>query len=75
MKVTFREERCKGCSLCVTVCPQEIIKLSEKVNKRGYQPAEVVDQEACTSCSACAIICPDAVITIKRPERKKRKAS
>ena len=24
-KVTFREERCKGCGLCIEVCPKKII--------------------------------------------------
>ena len=24
-KVTFREERCKGCGLCVGACPKKIV--------------------------------------------------
>ncbi|MBO5066870.1 MAG: 4Fe-4S binding protein, partial [Clostridia bacterium] len=36
-KVTFDEERCKGCGLCETVCPKQIITLAkEKINVKGY---------------------------------------
>ncbi len=69
-RVDFEEERCKGCGLCVNECPQHIIKLSDRINKKGYRPAEVTDQEACTSCAACARICPDGVISVYRPDRK-----
>ena len=34
-KVTFDVERCKGCGLCETVCPKQIIALSkEKINAK-----------------------------------------
>ena len=34
-KVTFEVERCKGCGLCETVCPKQIIALSKEKIK-GY---------------------------------------
>ena len=47
-KVTFDEERCKGCGLCVTACPVKIISLAEeKINSKGYHPAEVKETEKC----------------------------
>ncbi|MCD8511485.1 MAG: 4Fe-4S binding protein [Bacillus sp. (in: Bacteria)] len=75
MRVQFYEDHCKGCSLCITVCPQQIINLGDRLNKKGYRPAEVWDQEKCTSCAACARICPDAVISVYRPEKNKKAAS
>ena len=27
-KLTFREDVCKGCGLCVSVCPKKILALS-----------------------------------------------
>ena len=66
-KVFIDSERCKGCGLCVAVCPKQIIVISKKSNKHGYFPAET-DNNECTGCAACAIICPDAVIEVHRDE-------
>ncbi len=66
-KVTFREERCKGCELCVSACPKNIIKISEdRLNAKGFRPAEITDQEKCIGCAFCATICPDVVIEVEK---------
>lgn len=66
-KVTFNDDACKGCELCVTVCPVKIIELNPvKINKKGYSPAHVIDEEKCIACGSCAIMCPDSVITVER---------
>ncbi|SDY85719.1 2-oxoglutarate ferredoxin oxidoreductase subunit delta [Evansella caseinilytica] len=75
MKVLFNEGWCKGCGLCIAFCPQEIIHLAEHLNRKGYRPAQVVDQDKCTSCAACARMCPDTVITVYRPDRKQTAVS
>jgi 2-oxoglutarate ferredoxin oxidoreductase subunit delta len=56
-------ERCKGCGLCITVCPKNGIAISKKSNKSGYFPAEAVNAD-CTGCAVCAIICPDVAIEV-----------
>lgn len=66
-KVTFFEERCKGCELCVSVCPKKIISLNkEKFNSKGYNPAFIREQDKCIACGNCAIMCPDSVIMVER---------
>lgn len=66
-KVTFDENRCKGCGLCVTVCPVKIIELDkERINVKGYNPATVYEMDKCIACTSCATICPDSVITVER---------
>ncbi len=65
-KVVFDERRCKGCELCVLVCPRKIITMKETRNERGYRPATVVDMDKCTACAICAQMCPDAVIEVFR---------
>ncbi|QSX08557.1 4Fe-4S binding protein [Alkalibacter rhizosphaerae] len=66
-KVTFRTDRCKGCGLCVSVCPKQILRLSpETLNSKGYHPAEIIDQEKCIACAFCATICPDVCIKVEK---------
>ncbi|MHC4423611.1 MAG: 4Fe-4S dicluster domain-containing protein [Planctomycetota bacterium] len=63
-KIIIDTERCKGCSLCVTVCPKNSIIVSEHSNEKGYFPAQANNTD-CTACAMCAIICPDAVIEVR----------
>ena len=66
-KVTFNEDLCKGCGLCVNVCPKKIIALDhDKLNKKGYHPAGVTDIASCIACASCAKICPDSIITVEK---------
>ena len=73
--VVVDEDRCKGCGLCVTVCPAEILQLAEgRFNAKGYWPVEVTDPGKCTGCAMCATICPDVVFTVYRRKRKSKRA-
>lgn len=66
-KVTFNEDLCKGCGLCVLACPKKIISLDlEKLNKKGYHPAHITDAEKCIACAMCATMCPDVVIKVEK---------
>ena len=63
--VKFREDRCKGCELCISVCPKKILAIRmDVVNKQGYHPAGIVDTDACVGCATCALMCPDGVINV-----------
>ncbi len=63
-EVKINIEKCKGCQLCTLVCPKEIIKLSSKINSKGYQYIEITDPEKCIACGMCALICPDVVLEV-----------
>ena len=66
-KMTVNEKYCKGCGLCVEVCPKKIIAMDkERLNAKGYHPAIVVNMEECIGCGMCGMICPDAAITVER---------
>ena len=67
-RIVVNEDLCKGCELCTTVCPVEIIHMAEhRYTAKGYHPAELVDPNGtCTGCAICATICPDAAITVYR---------
>ncbi len=72
-RILIDEDRCKGCSLCVPACPQDMLQMSEtRFNAKGYRPVEEIDPEDCTGCGICAIVCPDVVFTVFK-ERKQRR--
>ncbi len=67
-KVTFREDRCKGCGQCIIACPKNIISFMDKLNEKGYHPAGITEEnmKLCIACASCGRMCPDYVITIEK---------
>ncbi|WP_027633203.1 4Fe-4S dicluster domain-containing protein [Clostridium hydrogeniformans] len=67
-RVTFREERCKGCGQCVIACPKKIITFADRLNEKGYHPATVTEDKMkdCIGCASCGRMCPDLVITVEK---------
>ncbi|MDE6268897.1 MAG: 4Fe-4S binding protein [Muribaculaceae bacterium] len=65
--VEIDRERCKGCDLCVTACPTDVLALQKaEVNDRGYHYAYTANPEACIGCASCATVCPDACFKVWR---------
>jgi 2-oxoglutarate ferredoxin oxidoreductase subunit delta len=69
--VEIAKERCKGCELCIIICPLGCLKLDQKViNSQGFHPTMfnyLGDKGKCTACGLCYLICPDyAITTIKK---------
>ena len=70
--IVIDRESCKGCYLCISVCPNKVISTSQRLNQKGYYPAEVKKAEGsetagtCTGCAQCATICPDVAIEVYR---------
>jgi len=70
-KVEIDEERCKGCQLCIQVCPSHRLKVNGNLNKKGYMAIhfdeEVKEGEkGCTGCAQCATVCPEVAIEVYR---------
>ncbi|MDD3705604.1 MAG: 4Fe-4S dicluster domain-containing protein [Clostridiaceae bacterium] len=66
-RVTFDEDRCKGCALCTRVCPVQIVVMDiKRINSKGYHPATVMDIGKCIGCVNCAAMCPDIVIRVEQ---------
>lgn len=53
-------EWCKGCDICVKVCPERCLILNAE------QKVELVDADACTGCRICEWLCPDFAIDVKK---------
>jgi 2-oxoglutarate ferredoxin oxidoreductase subunit delta len=67
---------CKGCELCVSECPQEVLALDlERLTPKGYHPAYLIS-DGCTGCAICAVVCPEAALTVYReaPQRAARQS-
>lgn len=63
-KVVIDFEFCKGCGLCLRVCPRGVLGFSEDFNSQGYFPARVCAQEKCIGCGFCAEVCPEVAIAV-----------
>jgi 2-oxoglutarate ferredoxin oxidoreductase subunit delta len=64
--IVIDTEQCKGCNVCVTGCTNDCIALGKKVNKKGYNYLEMVNEDSCIGCANCAVICPDGVLEVYR---------
>jgi len=64
--VRVDEKRCKGCGICVGLCPRRVFVPDERGKVRVGRPEE------CVACGLCDSLCPDLAITVE-PRGKGRK--
>ena len=62
-KVKLDTRRCKGCLLCVSVCPTKALVPSGELGPKGFGMVKA-DVDKCIGCGACFKICPEYVIEI-----------
>ncbi len=58
--VVINEDLCTGCSLCVDLCPPQILYIDDKDNI-----CKVKDETKCDRLKGCMRICPTGSITIR----------
>lgn len=63
--ITINSEWCKGCHICVEVCPHHVLVVDSEVFERGFHPVVVAQPEHCTACLLCELLCPDLAITVE----------
>ena len=66
-KPLINDERCKGCGLCIRVCPKNILGMSKETNSQGVNYPVCSDEANCIGCCFCATMCPDCCIEIEVP--------
>jgi len=64
MKIEINENYCKGCDICIFVCPRDVFIKSDKLNKKGVYLPIVKFPEKCTNCQLCVLQCPDQAISV-----------
>jgi NAD-dependent dihydropyrimidine dehydrogenase PreA subunit len=57
-KVLINEDECKGCGLCIDICPENVLEFTKGFNKMGYHPAGYKGQ-GCIGCGYCFYQCPE----------------
>ena len=64
-RVSINANYCKGCLICVEICPRKALAPSEKINSKGFVlPVENGEKE-CNGCRMCELVCPDFAIAIE----------
>jgi ferredoxin len=55
--VTVEEAACRGCRMCVDICPTKVLEFDEKEHK-----AVVRVTEDCIGCLSCGYLCPSGAV-------------
>jgi 2-oxoglutarate ferredoxin oxidoreductase subunit delta len=63
-QIDINENWCKGCEICVEVCPKNVLKMEDFV-------AKVVDLDSCIECMLCEVLCPDFAIVVHSTKTEK----
>jgi indolepyruvate ferredoxin oxidoreductase beta subunit len=60
LELQITEAWCKGCDICVKMCPERCLHLNDRLI------AELARPQDCTGCRLCEWLCPDFAIELKR---------
>ena len=63
-EIIIDDRYCKGCFLCIAVCPKKVLIRGDKRSRAGYSMPRVENLEECISCGLCEMTCPDMALTV-----------
>lgn len=63
-EIMIVSERCKGCNICVALCPKQVLGL-DTLGK-----VQVVKGSECIGCGQCELRCPDYAIYVEKKVSK-----
>ncbi len=69
VKIDIDKVICKGCGICIAICPKKVYKISSKRNSSGNPMPEAAKEKECIVCRLCERLCPDGAINVGE-ERK-----
>jgi ferredoxin len=59
VEIKISETGCRGCQLCVDICPTETLLYDEPTKQ-----AKVQETEDCITCLSCIYLCPSGAIAL-----------
>lgn len=73
MRLHINEQYCKGCSLCIYICPKKCYDEGKELSEKGYAVPLIARLEDCIDykqlkngkkkiCELCILICPEHAI-------------
>jgi 2-oxoglutarate ferredoxin oxidoreductase subunit delta len=60
----INRDKCKGCMICIAVCPKHALTMDAVINASGNAPVKFSKDAGCTGCCQCALVCPDCCIEV-----------
>jgi NAD-dependent dihydropyrimidine dehydrogenase PreA subunit len=69
--LVVNETWCKGCRICVDLCPNHVLAMIESPDRWEGAIVRVTAMDSCNGCGVCEDECPDFAITVFKPEKKK----
>ncbi|MCK9216757.1 MAG: 4Fe-4S binding protein [Firmicutes bacterium] len=63
-KLVINKEWCKGCGICVSFCPKNVLTLKDG-------KVDIADIEKCIECGQCELRCPDYAIYLRGKKNEK----
>ncbi len=81
MRTVIDLKHCKGCNICVYICPKKCYSKGPDLSPKGYFAAVVSSPESCYNwkregkliCELCVLSCPDQAISWKPEEEEGKK--
>lgn len=64
VQIGLWQDACKGCGVCVDMCPTKVWRMDERTDKWNGTSVTVDDANKCTKCMLCEMHCPDFAIRI-----------
>jgi 2-oxoglutarate ferredoxin oxidoreductase subunit delta len=71
--IRILDEFCKGCTICVEVCPTDVLVMESVGTRWQGSTVRVVDADACIACMLCELQCPDFAIVVEKGDKKAKK--
>ena len=67
--IKIDQDRCKGCDLCLNVCPAKVFQESNEVGEKGFNLRIARQAGECSNCGLCKLFCPEGAILIEGRSR------